>query len=197
MRKNQTITLACVVLMMSGLGRALPCFADVIHVPEDYPTIQEAVDEAAPTGDEIIVAPGTYNEAINLLGKAVYLHSSGGRDVTTIDATDLDASVITCISGETGNTIIEGFTITGGIGTYISSNRKGGGMYHDNSSPTVTDCTIENNDVSGCGGGMYNIESSPTLTNCMFENNYAGGFGGGELWSNVVDGQLHIRRRSS
>ncbi len=36
---------------------------DVIHVPADYPTIQDAVD-AASEGDLILIAPGTYHEAV-------------------------------------------------------------------------------------------------------------------------------------
>ena len=37
----------------------------VINVPDDQPTIQAAVDAAEP-GDLILVAPGTYNEAVNV-----------------------------------------------------------------------------------------------------------------------------------
>ena len=73
--------------------------------------------------DEIIVGPGTYYEAINLLGKAVYLHSSDGPGVTIINATGLDTSVVTCISGEQLDTIIEGFTVTGGNGTIFNEMR--------------------------------------------------------------------------
>jgi hypothetical protein len=36
-----------------------------IQVPDDYPTIQEAVDAAAP-GDLILIAPGTYEEAVSV-----------------------------------------------------------------------------------------------------------------------------------
>ncbi len=45
--------------------------AAVLHVPAEYPTIQAALNAAANTGDEILVAPGTYREAINYHGKAV------------------------------------------------------------------------------------------------------------------------------
>ncbi len=40
----------------------------VIRVPQDYPTIQEAIDAAAP-GTSIHVAPGTYSEPISFAGK--------------------------------------------------------------------------------------------------------------------------------
>lgn len=53
-------------------------YAEIINVPEDYVTIQAAIDAAAITGDEIIVAPGTYNQAIDFIGKAIYLHSMSG-----------------------------------------------------------------------------------------------------------------------
>ena len=37
----------------------------VLNVPADYATIQEAVD-AAVEGDLILIAPGTYNEAVQV-----------------------------------------------------------------------------------------------------------------------------------
>ena len=37
----------------------------ILTVPDDFPTIQEAVDAAAP-GDLILVKPGTYNEAVQV-----------------------------------------------------------------------------------------------------------------------------------
>ncbi len=119
--------------------------AAVLHVPAEYPTIQAALDAAANTGDEIIVAPGTYPEAINFDGKAVYLHSSDGPAVTIIDATGLDTSVVKCASGEGPGTVLEGFTITGGRGTWVSPDRYGGGMYNSGSSPTVANCTFSGN----------------------------------------------------
>src|SRR5262245_3275501 len=84
--------------------------ADTLRVPLDYPTIQAAIN-AAVNGDEIIVAAGTYNEAINFNGKAVHLHSSDGPVTTVIDATGLQASVVRCANAEGPGTILEGFTI--------------------------------------------------------------------------------------
>ncbi|HUW83046.1 MAG TPA: right-handed parallel beta-helix repeat-containing protein [Phycisphaerae bacterium] len=148
-----------------------------IYVPGDYGSIQEAIDHACPT-DEIIVAPGTYHEAIDFGGKAITVRSSDGADVTTIDATGLSASVVTCAGGEGADTVLEGFTITGGTGTLHFEYLYGGGMHNWQSSPTVTDCTFSGNSAD-YGGGMWNLESSPTVTQCTFSGNSAGYYGGG------------------
>jgi parallel beta-helix repeat protein/predicted outer membrane repeat protein len=135
-------------------------------------TIQEAID-AADNGDEIRVAPGTYHETINFNGKAVRLCSAGATRATIIDGTGLPGPVVTCNHGETSATVLDGFTITGGNGG------NGGGMYNDQSSPTVTGCTFQGNSASGSGGGMFNVFSSPTVTNCTFSGNSAAHDGGG------------------
>ncbi|MCZ6543318.1 MAG: hypothetical protein O6768_06600, partial [Planctomycetota bacterium] len=85
--------------------------AVIINVPDDFANIQTAISVAM-DGDEVVVAPGTYFEAINFLGKAITLRSSDGREVTTIDATGLNDSVVKCVSGEGPDTILDGFTIT-------------------------------------------------------------------------------------
>jgi len=44
--------------------------SDTIHVPADYPTIQEAINTSV-NGDTVLVAPGTYVENIDFVGKAI------------------------------------------------------------------------------------------------------------------------------
>jgi len=138
-------------------------------------SIQDAIN-AAVDGDEIEVAPGTYFEAINFWGKAIWLYSSGEPGETTIDATGLDASVVTCKNDEGSGTILEGFTITGG--NAVGSDDNGGGMCNYLSSPTVTNCIFSSNTSSGRGGGMCNAGANPTVTNCNFSDNKAH-YGGG------------------
>ncbi len=144
-----------------------------------YCSIQTAIDNAVDT-DELVVAPGTYFEAINFMGKAVWLHSSDGPEVTTIDGTGF-LHVVQCVSGEGLDTVLDGFTITGGNANGKGDDRRGGGMSNlFNSNPTVTNCTFSGNNAFGGGGGMQNTNnSSPTVTNCTFSGNTTLGGGGG------------------
>jgi hypothetical protein len=166
--------------LLATFALALPATAATLHVPADYPTIQSCIDAAISGQDECVVAPGTYNELINFLGKAITLRSSHGPAVTTIDGTGLNGSVVTCASGETPETVLEGFTITGGTGTQPPGRNDllGGGMYNADSDPAVTNCIFSNNTAWNGGGGMFNKGSSPTATNCTFANNTAF-YGGG------------------
>lgn len=143
-----------------------------------YTRIQDAIDGGA-GADEIEVGPDTYNEAVNFRVKSVRLYSSDGPEKTIIDASGLGASVVSCINGEGGDSTLQGFTLTGGIGTTSGSYKYGGGMYNNASSPTVMDCIITANTASGDGGGMYNTNGSPVLTGCIFKDNIATHAGGG------------------
>jgi hypothetical protein len=134
---------------------------------DPYCSIQTAIDDAVDT-DEIVVAPGTYFETINFLGKAIWLHSSDGPEVTIIDA-EQTGRVVTCNSGEGPDTTFDGFTITGGD-AYA-----GGGMYNGGSSPTVIDCAFVGNTAEDDGGGM---SGGGTVINCTFSGNTATRGGG-------------------
>ncbi len=99
------------ITVIAALAVSSVVLADIINVgPGD--SIQDAID-AAMDGDEIIVAPGTYFETINFLGKAIVLRSSAGPDVTIIDAASLEDSAVKFVGGEGPDTQINGFTITG------------------------------------------------------------------------------------
>ena len=79
-------------------------------------------------GDEIIVAQGTYFETIDFLGKAITLRSADGPQLTIIDGSGA-GSVVQCVTGEGFDTVLDGFTITGG------NANEGGGMLNINTSP--------------------------------------------------------------
>ena len=81
-------------------------------VGDPFCSIQDAIaDPGTVNGDEIVVAPGTYFEAINFNGKAITVGSSGGAAVTTIDGTG-NFHVVQCVGGEGPDTVLDGFTIT-------------------------------------------------------------------------------------
>jgi len=164
------------IVLLGSVGAVCPRLnAAIIQVPADQPTIQAAINVAVNT-DEIVVAPGTYNEAIDLLGKTITVRSSGGPAVTIIDAGGLFASVVTCQGGEGFLTLIQGFTITGGDPLFGF----GGGMFNVDSFPSVDDCIFSGNHAFALGGAMYNLglDASPSVSNCVFDGNVADAQGG-------------------
>lgn len=130
-------------------------YAAIIHVPNDFPTIQEGID-AAKDGDIVLVADGTYIENINFNGKAIVVKSKHGAKDTTIDGNQ-NGSVVTFSSGEGPDSVIEGFTLRNGNGTVYNQagQTRGGGVFVDNSSSPI----VRNNIITGNtaleGGGIY------------------------------------------
>src|SRR6267142_6528445 len=89
--------------------------AAVIRVPTDQPSIQSAISAAA-NGDTVSVAPGTYSENLNFMGKALTVISEQGAAVTVIDGGARD-SVAVFISGEGRGSVLSGFTLQNGSST--------------------------------------------------------------------------------
>lgn len=71
----------------------------VINVPADHPTIQAAI-AASVDGEEIVVAPGTYHEAISFMGKDITLRSAAGPEATRIDSTGLGLGTVRFVAAE-------------------------------------------------------------------------------------------------
>jgi len=160
--------------------------AALLRVPSQHATIQAAIN-AASHGDEVLVDNGTYVENINFLGKRLNVHSENGAGVTIIDGDQNGITAVTFENGETTASILDGFTITKGY-NYTDSwygYSVGGGIECRDSSPTIINCNITDNQISlyvsyGGGGIFCKGTSSPVIKNCDITNNKAGfGSGGG------------------
>ncbi|ETR73626.1 MAG: hypothetical protein OMM_00803 [Candidatus Magnetoglobus multicellularis str. Araruama] len=138
----------------------------------DYTSIQAAID-ASREGNTIAVYKGSYKENINFNGKLVTVKSvSGDVNETIIDGNQL-GTVVSFTSGETNRAILEGFTIQNGLSDTVS-----GGLFIQNSSPTIRNCKIIDNEGMK-GGGLYISNASPNISNCYISDNLSNGSGGG------------------
>ena len=165
----------------TGYVSALPQ-SNEIRVPQDQLNIQAGID-AAVDGDNVLVSDGTYTGAGNVnldfKGKAITVKSVNGAGATIIDCRDQYTRGFYFRNGETPLSVLDGFTITRGNATGVWPSNVGGGIYFNNSSPTITNCIIVNNQVARYGGGVFCYDSSsPYFINCVIVNNRSLGNGG-------------------
>ncbi|MBN2132038.1 MAG: right-handed parallel beta-helix repeat-containing protein [Sedimentisphaerales bacterium] len=99
-------------------------------------------------------------------------------------------------SGADSTTVLDGFTITGGVaaGSHEPDKRScGGGIFNADGSPTIRNCLIVGNACGFYGGGIYSSSrTAPTVTNCTVTGNWAQWWGGGIY--NEWDGELVVTR---
>jgi len=188
--------------MIDNLSVDLASPAATIRVPQDYPTIQQALNAAA-DGDVVEVGPGTWrgdgNNDLDFLGKAVTLRSSGGPDSTVIDCAGSGGQPphntvrrgVYFHSNESRRSILQGFTIRAGRaqGDAIPPDDMrwnldpghpiGGGIYIEFASPTIVNCRVVNCGAE-YGGGIGSVGGQPAIIHCRVENCTAGGLGAAE-----------------
>ncbi|MHC4620975.1 MAG: S8 family serine peptidase, partial [Planctomycetota bacterium] len=183
-------------------------FSRIFNLEQEkwYDNIQDAIDDANRNENETIeVGPNRYYENIDFNGVPCILTGVDPNDWAVVAATIIDANgsgtVVTFDSNEDANSVLAGFTITGGADKYSI----GGGVYCYQTSPTITHCLITGNsaekgggigtkenqsavNVAHCnftgnsaetGGGMYVRYGSATLTDCNLTYNRAEYMGGG------------------
>jgi len=162
--------------------------------------LQAALASALP-GDEIWVADGLYLPASAGSGPSASFHlkdnvkvlggfaggeaNSAERDPAenpTVLSGDLDGAansfpldqshhVVTATNLSAG-ALLDGFTITSGIGGDFGNDSFGGGVAVFGGAPTIRNCTFVDNEASA-GGGLALIESTSLVENCTFGPNYA------------------------
>jgi hypothetical protein len=82
-------------------------------VPEEYATIQAAVD-ASSNGDEVVVSPGVYDESISINRSIILRSTFDGKDWSLVENTVINRSnpFSTAIFPGSGKPTIRGFRIT-------------------------------------------------------------------------------------
>ncbi len=136
-----------------------------------FDRMQEAID-AASNGDTVLVLAGTYHESIDFLGKAIVVTSASGPALTIIDFEYGPNSVVTFENTEGRNSVLSGFTITGGSGGGPTSTTYGGGVRIYQSSPTISGNFIVDNQAH-FGGGVDCEESNPLIIYNVISGNDA------------------------
>jgi len=190
-----------VFILCTHFFYAMSFAQNTLHVPSDYSSIEEAL-QMTNQGDTVMVAPGTYYETFLWPSNAVdvKLLSSKGPEETTISGAlnTFSARVIIFLPNQliSPNTVIDGFTLTGGKGggievrfcspslknlnvysNHVASwevNPEGAGMYLWGSNSIVENCDFYNNTLSSdlaSGAGLKIWEGSPIIKNCSFRNN--------------------------
>ena len=170
----------CLLIAMVMLS-AFELEAETIQVPDDYPTIQQAID-ASNDDDVIEIASGTYNEiGITTDGKAITLR--GEVDGDGIPTTIIDGQhqgILMNFSFQDDNeTRIENLLLTrGGNNEYAAVI-----LFH--ARPIFTNCHFVENGTSTdarFGGGVYNLNGAPQFLECRFVGNMARWGGGYATW---------------
>ena len=159
--------------------------AATIYVPDNYQTIQEAVDNAS-AGETIIVRDGTYIENVDV-NKRLTIRSENGSDKTIIRAVNPYDHVFEVTAGYVN---ISGFIVKGASGQQKAGIYLGSGVDH---------CNISNNNASNNYYGIYLYYSSNNVLtkNTMSGNDYNFGINGRGIsdfihnidTSNKVDGK--------
>jgi predicted outer membrane repeat protein len=178
-----------------------------------FATISYAIGQAS-DNEVINVAVGTYNESIDFDGLSITITSTDPQDPYVMENTIINANgsagsparVVTFNDGEDPNSVLCGFTLTGGYAPGTGIARDGGGIFCYGSSPTISnciisdnyagddgggifcdsgsdakisDCTVSGNESADKGGGIYCRNSCPEIVDCAFDKNTAGTDGGG------------------
>lgn len=162
--KRLLFSLLCFAIILSFIIPISPpakASPSTIYVPDDYSTIQAAVDAASP-GDTIIVRDGTYIENVDV-NKSLILQSENGAEATIVEASNSIDYVFHISADEV---YISGFKL----------GRGSAGIYLDNADY----CEISNNVLASNNYGIstrtYWSSSNNIIVDNIVENNDRGIF---------------------
>lgn len=169
----------------------------IIYVPDDYSTIQEAVD-AANAGDTIIVRDGTYNENVDVNKENITIKSENGADSTIVRALNPGEYMFEIVANHVS---LSGFTLRDADIGRPHTSRDGTGIYL-----MGVGCSIFHNKITNNKLGIDLDGSENNITdNEVWDNKWIGikltgtenSMTGNEIWDNdhgIVLGELEDSR---
>ena len=173
------------LIISSFLVVGQPAFGADLNVPEEYPTIEGALNSSV-AGDLINISPGIYYEFDLTLPDGVTIAGMGDGPEDVVLNAQGQGRILLCEGLTTG--IVRGITFTNGAATGMSSYDQSGGAIlinncnsDDNSIFRIINCRFINNSAEEHGGAIRCSHSSPQIINCTFDNNIALLSGGGAI----------------
>ena len=141
--------------------------------------------DASVNGDTVFVADGSYPGNLDFSAglpvgqtRAITVQSVNGPHDCIIDCQG-SGSGFNFHTNEGSDSIVDGFTITNGAGTYNGAVFDGGGIRCEYASPTIRNCVIINNEATTGAGISCSVQADPTIRDCTIAGNTASLSGGG------------------
>ncbi|MBM3242980.1 hypothetical protein FJZ31_42515 [Candidatus Poribacteria bacterium] len=166
--------MVCAVMFAAIFALAVNADAATIIVPDNYPTIQQAVN-AAISGDTICVRPGTYkehvtiNKSLTLEGNyegcdtSTTIDASGTGDAIYVTVSHVNIKQVTTTNGDYGIRLIPDYSINN-IG--------------------ISDCIVTSNNFDGICGG--HVGGYLTIENCEVSQNKRHGIYSHQCHNSVI-----------
>lgn len=182
---KSSLIITMMILLVAGLlghmAEPTPSSAlaeATIRVPEDYGTIQAAID-AAGDGDLVLVGPDTYNENLTIDGKSIILasHYHLTADDSAINQTIIDgggSTTITVKASAGPQTRITGFTIQNGNDGILAG----------------ANLEIDHNRIIGNSDGLDYSGGGGSCHDNVFENNSDDGIDHDGAVAGVVENNI-------
>ncbi len=159
-----------VTAICSGIVLLLGCpvVAETINVPNDQPTITQAVAAAGP-GDTVYIEPGVYAESEIYIGSPDLtitgaVHDDGSPAVTIDGSGVSDILIAIGVVGSDGATV-ENIVFTGSLGNALW-------IYHMD--PIIRNCVFTGISSEWSGAAIWSSDSQALIEGCRFVGNDAG-----------------------